>query len=213
MKTTITILTVALAMVTGSVCGSTIEVLEGDMDNYHGGDSADTPSFMSDTVTTHLAGAIGVIKNFDQYFHNNHIGWTYLFEIPEGETITSASIEIRTIGTAPVSVETDFISFDGSDYFSDAGYYRKAWLVDYGFKGDDMVMTFDLGSLTTKDTDTSEPYTVNILPELADGALDVIFEDDNKIDYALLRIETIPEPSFTVIMLGLLGVFWFKRIK
>ena len=54
---TLTICTTILLLCVASLSAESlvIEILEGDIDNYHAGDAADVPSFQSDAVIASLA--------------------------------------------------------------------------------------------------------------------------------------------------------------
>ncbi|MBU0719412.1 MAG: hypothetical protein KJ749_14285, partial [Planctomycetes bacterium] len=134
------------------------------------------------------------LLDFDQPVHDDAIGWTFQFTIPPGYYVSAATLELRLVGTG-FDPETDQIYFDGCPFPPESAYCCAGIeLQDYGYNGDDTVLTIDLNNVLVRlEFGSGATASMNLLPELADGEFDVGHSDDSMVDYSRLVITLAPE--------------------
>lgn len=151
----------------------------GDIDNTTRDGSADDvyvdPAWRSavDAVTDQT------LAGFDVRTDNRYVPFTFRFSLAPGERIVSASLSVG-IRSASSDISTDTIMLDDVN--------RRISLSSLGWKG------FSTSQTTGQVTDLAK-----YLPLLQDGKLNVCFQDDSIVDWAVLNIQVAPPAKVSVL--------------
>lgn len=202
-------LVLGVLLLASAANATVITSLVGDIDGFSGGGPADTPFRSADVVDLLTLQGYTPLRDLDQPMTNFAMGWTHLFTIPDGHTITGATLRV---GVYPGSgfLPTDFLGLDLNVNGS------APWGEEFGPRaviGDTLgdlppaftttEITFDLSAVLMRPGEVGSPSLFNLLPQLVDGEFNVLLADDMGVDYSILTVNTapVPEPS-TVLLLG-----------
>lgn len=154
------------------------------------------------------------IVEMDVYQDNTDKGWTHYFTIPSGHTISSATLRIGMVDSgdhggyridlASVVLDPDLPNGAGAgpsvmlqqqpDYVRPAPYETVEMNIDMA----NVIFNPGWGDLV------NPTFTGSVIDSLYDGEFNVWGLSDCGVDYAILTIETIPEPMTLVLILGAL---------
>ena len=171
--------------------------LIGDMDDFHGGDPADTAPRSQHVIDMqdHLVAAPAI--NLDQPAVNRSVGLSHDATLPDGALITSATVKLHVRMTGDIP-DNDVILFNESNVPEQGQASRVIALHDLlGFppqSGAIYDVTWNLAKTPlrnfTADAVTGQPdQVVNLLPMLKNAQhLDVLLADDTMVDFSQLSI-------------------------
>lgn len=213
--TVLVLILITVSVLIGSnVFGATITSQLGDIDGFQGGDAVDVPYRSETLLSAPTASHLEVFKDTDVMGDNWTIGLSHSFTIPQGQIIESATLTIgvyrwRSDRTGAIIMGEDI----GADLFTSTS---KTLLFSYlsDFTDPPMNATteyvIDLSQVPMKDYWPMDPYPVynhNFLPELISGEFNIWGAPDSGIDYSILEIQTIPEPTtLSLLAVGALGL-------
>lgn len=194
--------------------GAVITNQIGDIDGFQGGDAVDVPYRSETLLSAPTASHLEVFKDTDVMGDNWTIGLSHSFTIPQGQIIESATLTIgvyrwRSNRTGAIIMGEDI----GADLFTSTS---KTLLFSYlpGFTDPPMNATteyvIDLSQVPMKDYWPMDPYPVyphNLLSELMNGEFNLWGAPDSGIDYSILEIHTIPEPTtISLLVVGAMAI-------
>ncbi len=170
------------------------EYLLGDMDGfvYDGPGSVDDV-YIDPVWLSYFNQNPSPDDDFDVLAYNHDVGFTFEYPLAIQETVTAATFTVAMRAIADAG--TDLICLDGRTL--------------------EHIPTFeDLGWLPVSDTGVSireltldDVLGVSFMPLVQDGQFSVQIRDDVAVDYAMLRLEVIPEPTaLALLALGGLAV-------
>jgi len=206
-------------LISSNVLGAVITSQIGDIDGFQEGDAVDIP-YRSETLLSAPTGtSLEVFKDTDVMRDNWTIGLSHSFTIPQGHIIESATLTIgvyrwRTGKTGAIIMGNDI----GADLFTSTS--KTLFFSDLpGFSTPPMNATteyvIDLSQVPMKDYWSMDPYPVyphNLLSELMTGEFNLWGAPDTGIDYSILEIHTIPEPT-TISLLAFGALAMLRRRK
>ena len=170
-----------------------------------------------------IEGILGPIFEMDVYASNVAKGWTHYFSIPDGYTIVNGRLQIGIVASAyyvrdkidRASVVLDPFLPSGAGVgpsvmlSKQPGYIRPAAMETVEFDIDLANVILNSG---WHDTAGSTTYTESMINSLYDGEFNIWGLSDNGVDYSILTIETIPEPT-TIFLLSLGALTIFRKRK
>ncbi|MGK5054950.1 dockerin type I repeat-containing protein [Janthinobacterium sp. RB2P8] len=171
--------------------------LIGDKDEFHSDDLADTTSKSQHVLDLQDKLLPTPAIDMDQPAHNQSVGLTHDISVPQGATITSASIKLHIRMTGDI-VDNDVILFNQSIITDQGLSTRVIALHDLlGFPpqaGATYDLIWNLAKTPLRNvaspTVTGQPdQVVNVLPMLvSDKRLDVLLADGTMVDYSELSV-------------------------
>lgn len=175
----------------------------GDNDNFAAGNAVDVPrrSVGLALAISRSQKAFGsAAVELDQGGTDRMVGFTHAFNLPAGGQIVGAKLTIRIRTAADPLVLNDTVTFDrGVADFALGGEGLPSTALRYllGFDpapNQTYTKTIDLSNVPvfTSPTGGNQPPNpeafISLLPDLADGRLDVFVADDSAVDFSTLRV-------------------------
>jgi hypothetical protein len=165
-----------------------VQIQYGDIDGgtYNGPASADhvyvDPSWVSELVD---AAWPGPYSDLDVSRYDHNVPFTFLFPLQPDERVTAATLTLGLRSTFDRDVVTDAVLLENPDQAGD-GRYNYADLTWSPLPSSPTaIRTLDLASALGR----------NLLSALQDGQLNVNVRDDSLVDYAILNLTIVPEPT------------------
>ncbi len=167
----------------------------GDVDNFHPGDASDIPR-RSAAIVQALALSETTPAELDEARSNRSVGFTHAFDLPAAGQITGAVLTVR-VTSADELVSTDVLILDpGVRAYNEARLDFPRTNLEHllGFKpvaGVIYDLKVDLSHVPVVYSDyfpLQPDGFLNLLPELADGRLDVLTGDDVMVDASRLTV-------------------------
>jgi hypothetical protein len=206
-------LILSLFVLCGSAPAATIVSQVGDIDGLSPGDPEDTP-FLSQDMQDFLAvsnnpNPVGLDVSAS---NQGLIPYTHLFQIPAGQTITTATLEISI--EIDSKQTNDYFGFDVNIHAAGGAGWGSTFgpravvteLPGYVDTGETYLTLFiDLAAVPMKPEQGGATSIHNLLAELDDGVFNAFLADDSGLDYSILTIETVPAPASAFVLLIGLG--------
>lgn len=173
-----------------------IKYLIGDKDNFHPGDAVDVPP-QSQLVLDLIASRAPEDHDVDLDVGgvNRPVGLTHNFTVPPNAQIVNAFVDFTFRGSE--HLHNDGILYQDPNYplilFMDLLGFEPEDNVTYTVKIDLSKVPIRTGGVTIPGghyTGGPDEYR-NLLPELSDGAFDMVFIDDTTVDYSELTIQYV----------------------
>ena len=198
--------------------GEVITNQVGDVDAYHPGDAPDTPYRSTAVLDKMNQGSYALIAQRDLDDDSpGTVGFTHAFEMIDASQVISAvlQIHVRPVGSL---ARTDWLTFDNGNATYTPGspivhhLSQVVALVDlvdgWVLPAEGRLFEVDLmnAPYRTQDLVASTEFQggptgyMNLVPYLEDGELDVITWDDVAVDYSVLQITLVPEPSSALLV-------------
>lgn len=132
----------------------------------------------------------GPYSDFDQSRYDHNVPFTFLFPLQPDEYVTAATLTLGLRSTFDRDLVTDEVILENADPNGDGRYDYAGmnWLPVYS--APTSVRTMDLATALGR----------NILPKLQDGQLNVNVRDDSMVDYAVLNLTIVPEPTAATLL-------------
>jgi len=201
--------------------GATIVDQLGDEDGFASYDNPSDNLPRSQVILDLLAGK--PLKEMDQYADNTDKGWTHTFTIPNGHTITGATLRMGFVESGEIHdgiprIDRSSVILDphlpsgagvGPSVMigSQPGYVTPPAFTSVELFIDLSQVLFNEGWNNVN----ASTFIGSVMDSLNDGEFNVWGISDSGLDYSILTVETIPEPTTLILLAS--GLLALRRRK